>query len=410
MEGAATGKRRIDAWRAWLVGELFLKASERFAPGLTYVLENCDEESCYQLSRCLQRAATFPSPVVDAVQRRLLGSQNAHGSPSFLFGMLARMDWSRLVSDSLSTARGRWTIEAKVAYVRALGGVASEDSAFAGRRLSILDALASDGAVMVRRSASLAILKCAPETLVGLWRVRARSEEMQMRVRAAEMVECVPQEVWSGDEDADLLRLRQDRFRIVRATVSEACQQAERRSRAERYVDRVKAVTESSDDEIFKVFPYGEALVKIGDGDTIEALRMHLREREPPLNVDGWICRIIKGIEKAREGDKREVTRGWDAILEHFDGILTSNGVSFDAAFHLWRIPGDAPSRVGQWGGTVVLDSKVSASDLFRIFEADYVTVGGWARGVANAIVTKTRHDAVLILKGSGRYPSSVET
>lgn len=172
----------------------------------------------------------------------------------------------------------------------------------------------------------------------------------------------------------------------------------------------MKAVKGTSDTERFAAFPYGEALKKCGDTESIEGLRTHLREAEPPPNVFAWIRQIIKAIEKAREDSEREVGHGWNAIIEHFYGVLESGSQSCEATLHLWKVPNEDFVNLGSWGGTAALaEDSAGASAFASMFDRGYVTVGGAGRCTGNALITKTKHDQVFIIKGSGPYPSKVQ-
>lgn len=396
-----------NAWRAWLIGELFLRSPSRFSKALSHVFRKCDDDSCYQLYRCLDRATEFPREVVDAVESRVFRDMTPYRSHAFLLSLLGRADHTRLVGPRLFECIERWTIESKVAYTDALISSSDGNTEFRARRTAVLDALAGDGAVAVRRAAYLANLRLAPDLFVTIWRLRAQSNELRLRIQAAESLEFLPSEIWSNRNDEDLDRLAQDRFRRIRDTVEDSLEHAYRRSHAHELVEQVMAVSGTSDSELIAAFPYGEALKRCGDRESIERLRAHLSVSQPPPNVFEWIRQIIKAIEKAYDGVEREVSRGWHAIMEHFDGVLKSDSRSCDATLHLWKVPNEDFVNLGSWGGTAVPSENTAAlTPVAFVMDGGYVTVESDGRQAGIAIVTRTKDERMVIIQGSGAYPS----
>ncbi|MEX1027685.1 MAG: hypothetical protein WD049_06730 [Candidatus Paceibacterota bacterium] len=397
---------QTNGWRGWLVGELFLKDPARFAQALVNILGVCTNDTCYQLSRCLTRGTVFPDAVGDAVEDRVVNAMTPYETPSYLFAMLGRIDHGRLVSERVLGARNRWTIEAKAAYLEALATVVSNDTEFTAKRVAVLDAMSGDGAVPVRRAANLALTKSDANAFIDLWRNRANDASLLMRLRAAESVEFLPTEIVFGGTDHDLRQLTEDGFRQVRSATGDAILHADRRYRGQVCLERVTAVRTQSQDELTNAFPYGEALKKLGNNETISALRGNLAGNELPPNAHAWIRQIIKAIEKSRDDDDREVSRGWDTILEHFDGTLTVGESVYDATFDLWRVPQESFKILGYWGGTAVLKEPSTARVVHEAFEAGEAVVEAEHRDSATVVVTRTKPDSIIVVKGSGRYPA----
>jgi hypothetical protein len=396
-------------WRAWIVGELFLQAPERFGALLERVLRTANDESCFMLARCLSRATRFPTIVVDAVENRIIKDTTLFHSPSYMFTMLGYMDEKRLVSDSLASALAQWSIDSKMAYANALASAQYNSSDLAARRLSLLDALGCDGALEVRRAANRAIAKLDPEALILLWRGRAQSQSLQMRLRAAETVEWLPANIWQDEGDPDVAALCADRFRAVRAGFYDAVKLADERSRVSLCLEKVTAVRSDQAGEIIEAFPFGTALSKLGDSEVIEVLRTHAEKHELPLNVLTWINQIVKRIEKEKRKSKHDVGVGWDTIVEHFEGTVTIGEQSHSGQCHLWRSPQDNPAALGSWGGTIALDAELTLKDIFGAdIRRRHVTITGKDRATGQAVVTRTVEWSVLIVTGSGGYPGII--
>ncbi|HCO22211.1 MAG: hypothetical protein CME31_21575 [Gimesia sp.] len=112
-------------------------------------------------------------------------------------------------------------------------------------------------------------------------------------------------------------------------------------------------------------------------------------------------------IEKSSDDSKREVGKGRNTIIEHFDGVLESGAHKYEATCHLWKIPNEDFVKLGSWGGTVTLAGKATTASAFELmFGRGNVTVSGIGRRAGEAIVTKTTNNQILIIKGSGTYPS----
>lgn len=401
--------RNVDGWRAWIVAEMFLRDTRRFYNAMAHVLGHCNEDTCYQLSRCLDRDAEFPAGIVDIIENRIVANIGPYCSPPYLFKLLVRMEFGRLLSARVLQSQRTWTVEAKVAYLYVVSQAPVVDVVDKARRVAVFDAMAGDSALQVRRAANRAILLVSPDSLIELWRGRVRSPDLQMRLRGAETVEFLPHRIWQGEsDDEDLLRLRGDRFRSVRAKCEESLTEAERRHRAESYLERIISLKSGDMNEVVDAFPYGLALAKIGNTETIERLVKHLREHEPPPNVYNWIQRIIKALrEKVRDDDKREIGHGWDAIVEHFEGYLILGTSVLDAECHLWRTPQENPAQVGTWGGTIVLRSPLSMRDVFGgMFSREHVIIGAPDRESAKAVVARTKDMRLLVVSGSGEFPT----
>ncbi len=403
-------KELYNGWRAWLVGELFLRSPSHFSKELAFILRNCEDNTCYQIARCLQRTSDFTDEVVDAIEFRIINDHTPYQSYTFLFDLLARIDLSRLLSTSVLKSQEYWSVESKVAFATALGNATTSDTTCSALRMTILDALIGDGALPVRRAANLAMLRCDSDAFVKIWRYRARSTDLQLRLRAAESIEFLPKSIWSNMSDNDIQQLKQDSYRAVRGAIEDAFEHADRRWRANFCLNRIKEVKGTSNNEMFAAFPYGEALKRCGDNETIESLTMYLLEEKLPPNVLTWVRQIIKAIEKSRDDNKREISHGWNAIIEQFDGILESNTQKCDATFHLWKVPNEDFSNLGRWGGTVTLGADATGAFVFNlIFGTEHVTVSGDGRCSGEAIVTKTTNNKFLIINGSGQYPSKAQ-
>ena len=404
----ASPEGHVDDWKCIIVVELFLRDPDRFADSLQFAINNCDDDVCFRLCQRLRRGIRFPETVVSSLLKRLTGAVKSFTWPVYLFAAVGHMEPKRLISDELWATRDTWIVEAKIGCIEALREACDQSELFDDERIGRLDILCGDSADDVRHAANQAIAALAPDVILKLWRARAGSEQPLWRnLLAAETVEFLPDAVRLDRSDQELASLKYHRFRQVRERVRASLTAAAQRDRAIHARDTLLVIKKGTNEEILQLYPYGDALANIGDLQDLRVLRDFLDDhQELQLNARAWIQDIIRQIAKRHESIDHEISQGWNAIFETFEGQLVSTENNYDATFHLWRQPGADYTTPGMWGGTAILTESLGLGAAFELDEGD---IGALDREPAHVVITKVR-GAVTNITGSGAYPSRTQS
>jgi hypothetical protein len=394
----------LNGWRAWLVGQMLVHDPKRFAKAAAYVLAKCDNNSSYQLARCLQRCSTIPTAVLDALVDRIDANIRPHYAETHLFRMLAKASAERFLSDDLASKWSSWPPESKVAFLLAHLQVDQTDAAVVSKSLSFMAGAIGDSSTQVRRTAYRCISCINCDALRDLCRDWSKSDSVDVRLRAAEALQWVPYELLKNESFLDTLML--DRVRLVRVVCDKSYQESRKTAWRRSYIERVKSVVTPDHQSLFAAYPYGEALIRLGDDVTLNDIQKHLNETPLPPNVFNWLKRICRDIEKKlqkdQSADEETLWYGWDAIIEQFDGKLKSGESEHDATFRLWRRPAAEPGELGDWQGVAIVPefetfSMLGVSTTFQIAASN--------RKTATALFRTNVGHNVVVLTGSGPYP-----
>ncbi|MCA9037681.1 MAG: hypothetical protein KDA91_21255 [Planctomycetaceae bacterium] len=403
VEIPASPDDQIEDWKCIIVAELFLADPTRFTTAMEFVLSHCNDDVCSRICRSLRRGKVFPNSIVDCLTDRLIRGTNPFTSPAYLFAALGHMDPHRLISDQVWEHRDDWIIGAKIGCIDAIREVDGQNELFDHGRIARLDALCGDSAVAVRHAANGAILALSPdgELMTELFKSRADVKQPLWRhLLAAETIEFLPKSVRMGDEGLE--QIKYHRFRQVREQVEVSLKAARQRDNAAHCRAELLTMKSGTNAEVLKLFAYGDALSNIGDLEDLRVVRDFLiQHQDLQINARAWLQDIIDQIAKRFKSNDHDISLGWNAIYESFEGVLSTTVGELDANFNLWRQPAANYREPGTWGGTAVLNEELRMDKIFKISDA---TINADER-VAGYVVVSRIQGTIVNLNGSGAYP-----
>jgi len=353
-------------WRAHITGLLYLSHPERFAPLVADLIGTLPWASAIQLLGKLPAFAgdrgqqPLPREVVDALLQRVRQRQSRTGAELDLIGLTAQLIPEELAREAWDRFWPDWLPEARTALADALGTLHEISQAADAQRVDLLLMLTGDGQYPVRRAAYRGLQRCAGHILHRWCWTWALSDERTLRMRAAEACAWLLPEGEQGQTHATISRmLAADPEPVVRQTAMRTRQERYKRLWAEAYLTRlmesIQASSRSTGD-VLAVWPYAEALKRVGDDTTIQTLRTMLGSQELPPNLRHWYQLIVKetgeGWEKAIKKWPQPGTM-WTGSLEAGQGILlTSTGRVIPVPYAVWRNDPVSLTGTASWGGT----------------------------------------------------------
>jgi hypothetical protein len=267
-----------------------------------------------------------------------------------------------------------------------------------------LEVFCADSSKAVRREAVQAIVGLtSEESFIGMWRSWAIKEVPLWRsLLAAEAIEFLPKAIRGNQGDAELNFLKYHRFRKVRDCVRETLKVAKDRDNAVHCREKLRTMAVGDNSEVPKLFPYGDAIAKIGNMEDHRFLLAFLNEhQELKLNSRVWLQEIINQIAKRFSKQNHEISHEWNSIYESFDGILDTNVGKLPAIFNLWKQPAANYREPGTWGGTAVLTDELRLDQMMQL---KHGTIYAETRSRGHAVVNRV-DGALVNLQGSGGFP-----
>jgi len=317
-------------------------------------------------------------------------------------GEFVTTEWEKYWADWMPPVRAALAEAITVAYPRLPHELRQ-------RVFDLLESLLSDSTYQVRRSAGRTYsgLDCGRFCqLADKWSDSGSSE---LRRRAAEMAQWMPVDDDLALDNRVMRELMHDPEPSVRTVARQSLEAFRNRASWKLYVDRI-AQERSIDGNawIAKAYPYGQALAKIGDDDTVRAIRNISAERDIPFNVQNW----LDSVGEAIESNWRDVTRKWpdpwlpwSGLLEEVEGQVIVDGAPMRKHFSLWCQRQDGPTDTASWGGAF---RAQSASEVFRYFLQQHrtsIVIDG--RRSAEIVLNATGTDGQVLFVGNGPYPEA---
>jgi len=172
--------------------------------------------------------------------------------------------------------------------------------------------LAGEPSYLVRRSAYRALAALDPPGLRARCLLWLGSEDVGVRKRAAEACCWVePDDPTAEVDDEAYGRASTDPEKRVREAAERCLEERRERMSARAYLERVLAVATSETPTLLEAWPYGEALKRLGDDETM----YRLWDLEPgaylPPNVRHWRQRIHEAVEKRWRDAQGKWPKDW---------------------------------------------------------------------------------------------------
>lgn len=353
-------------WRAHIIGLLYLSHPEAFDSLVADLIRTLPWSSAIQLLGKLHAFAgerdqrPFPHELVEALIQRVRLRQTRAGAELDLIRMTADLIPEYLALEPWDHSWQDWLPDARAALADALGTLHEISGAADTQRVRLLQMLTSDGQYLVRRAAYRGLQQCAAPILQQWCWTWALSDERSLRLRAAEACAWLLPEGEQGNTYATLFRvMATDPEPGVRQAVMRTRQERRKRLWAQEYLTRVIQIMQAStisNAEVLAVWPYAEALKRVGDDTTIRTVRTALLTHELPPNIRHWYQFILK---ETGEGWEKAIKKWpqpgnmWTGSLEVGQGVLlTSAGHAIPAQYAVWRDDPVSLTGMASWGGT----------------------------------------------------------
>jgi len=272
----------------------------------------------------------------------------------------------------------------------------------------LLHLLTGDGQYAVRRAAYRSLARQSPTSLQAVCFRWSEDASVEHRQRAAEACGWLAPSAERPDAfEALYQRLVVDPEAVVRRTAQRVWQERRERLWAEEYLVRVRRVKGRTNEEILSVWPYAQALVRLGDDACIRELRTDLASPLLPPNVRHWLEQLVEDIdERWRKATQKwpEPWLTWEGAIEEGQGTATSSdGRTLQVRYSIWKQPSPIPSQSHSWGGAAW--SMSSSYEVMPLADTNFVMRLEDGREGA-AMATNVSSSGPVIFLGQGPYPA----
>jgi len=378
--------RRSD-WRTHIIGLLYLSHPETFVSLVADLIRTQPWASVIQLLGKLpafdddRDHQPLPHELAVALIQRVEQRQTRAGAELDLIRMTAHLIPEELALHAWDRCWQDWLPDARATLADALGTLHEISDAADTQRVSLLQLLTSDGHYVVRRAAYRGLQQCATHLLHQWCWTWTLSDERSLRVRAAEACAWLLPEGEQGQTSGTLFHLlATDPEPEVRQAALRTRQERRKRLWAQAYLTHVMQAMQastSSNADVLAVWPYVEALKRLGDDTTIRIVRTALGNHELPPHIRHCYQLILKetseGWEKAMKKWPQPGNM-WAGSLEVGHGVLlVSAGGTVTVGYAVWRDDPVSLGDVASWGGTVqtARDLGISSAEPLSLQLAD---------------------------------------
>jgi hypothetical protein len=384
------GLQRLDAswdasepqswsnWQSQVLGLLYRPGETTFLPALTTAIRALPWRAAHmlldQLAHDHQGAdkPPVPFPLVEAILSRI---QQEQSSTAANLGLLERA--GNLIPEAIALFHwdrlwNTWMPEARTALADALdlSVTRSPEAEKNAKRLLLL--LAIDSQYAVRRAAYRALAQLDHTALHQACQAWWTSKKRDLRVLAAEA--CVWLEgppvfetlsfTTTGEETlafptpADPAlehHLSHDPEPQVRKTYARARRERQKRLWAQGYLHLLLDHQTWSNQDVCHLWPYAEALKRVGDDSTLQHLHHILTTAQLPPHIRHWFRQIFTatkdGWQKATQKWPQPANMLLTTLEEGEAVLLSSNQKPLDGHLLLWQEESTTVTDTPSWGG-----------------------------------------------------------
>lgn len=371
--GVTPGKQKGE-WDGYLVGLLYSKQPQAFAPVIATLLRDGNWQTVVQIAGVLRAIhgesahGRLPEEIEGALFDRIRGGQRYDTAETALFDLAARLAPGTLARGEWDGEWNDWRFEARAALAEALG-YAHFSADGREQAANTLTQLTYDGIYGVRRAAYRGLVRLAPETLLATCAAWQAGKDVLLRERAAEAIGWFePDTAMHESIVAVEGMLLSDPEPTVRETAVRAVRDRREREWARQCVARVRDARGGSQSAILGAWPYGQALRQIGDDESLRALSVGLADSGLPTHVRHWWEQLMKGIEEHWQkvtGKWPDPWRKWEGKIEEGEGqIIVDTDATISVHYRLWYEPAATLSDAGSWSGTGEVRDRNERIDL----------------------------------------------
>lgn len=420
LSGRLGLRRAADRWdwspetesisgASFVIGLVYMNKPDEVTPAICSILREADWRTAFPVINLLDNLhsrsdyPSLPVKVMEALLDRARRRQTRLYAETDLFDVLARLAPDALAQEPWDDVWNDMLPDARRALADALALAKCRDHESENRALSHLLLLSRDGQYAVRRASYRSLARRSVLALRAACQAWSEAPSVQLRQRAAEACGWLP----SGAEWAEAFRelheyLATDPERAVRETADRVRKERRERLWAEEYLARILGIEDMSNDSILAMWPYGQALMQIGDDGCLQILRSELRSPLFPPHVKYWLRRISKGIEERwRKTTQKwpEPWLPWEGAIEEAQGrLIFPDGQTSSVHCSLWHQVSPTPSQPSDWGGAVWPISLVGTKwDRFDLQLDD---------GRRGRVLPSRLSGDVMIFQGTGEYPA----
>jgi hypothetical protein len=324
---------RRDGWLCGVVASLYRHEPSRFAPAVVSCLSRPSLRMIDPILQALEDVhvkggkGQIPRQVVKAMIERLRRwSDNPFSRPE-LFSIVARVIPDRFVSESWSGVAQDWSHSARAALTDALGVAQCTEESATRRATEQALSFFGDGQYAVRRAAYRAVLRQSPTALQAICATWAIADDAGLRQRAAEACAWLPMKD-QAERDTDLIyaTLLSDIELRVREAALRARKEQRYRMWAEHALSHLLEGVEWTNENVMRLWPFGEALIRVGFDDVYARLRDFLIQTALPPHIRHWLDRILHEGEKHWSEVVKKWPEPWDLWRLDFQYVTASGG------------------------------------------------------------------------------------
>ena len=290
----------------------------------------------------------------EALIARVKQENTPHLTSKSLFASVAKWVPGRLQQESWDSYWGNWLPDSKIGLADALGAAGAK-----GDAPRLLIQLKHDDDAAVRRAANRALGLTAPQLLLDWCISHGHSDRVGFRQRTAETLWWIPPGHRSKTWHRLAAGLVVDRYNMVRQAARIAADEDQRRRWADDDCRRIVDLVEGEAAAVLNVWRYGEALVEVGDDETLRRLVEHLQEVELPRNVRRWKVQIAKRLEKSwNERNRKRLDERAPVQPRTEEGVgscRTAGDAARPVSYAVWHANSGAGRKDHGWGGTLML-------------------------------------------------------
>lgn len=360
----------LNDWEGYILGALYLKAQQEFAPAISSLLTDQSWAVAVQALKVLENAQLEESrtSITDLVSRalsqRILNRQTAYSAETGVFHVAGRLCPDILTTGAWDRVWLNWLPEARLTLADVLGRLQLTDDAMLSNAILMLSELAQDGHFGVRRSAFRALSRIAYDqlkTLCVAWSLESAPREL--RLRAAEAIAWIPPEQDREEDFSGLhAQLTLDVERKVRDQAEQSMRDRRNRHWLQEYLEILQKVETGTNADILAAWCYGEALVMLGDDDCAWKLRDGLAKQSFLPNHAFW----LKSLERRINENWSKITRKWPDPMSSWQEYV-EKGQGYielepdhrkEMTYTVWYRPRTTLDEKRSWGGSLLLASQ----------------------------------------------------
>jgi len=348
----------IPVWQAYLIGWMFQRQPDIFAPAMAQVISCHSDQSLYQIFHSLEHTSRqCPFNVVVSLVKRVIKSNSRAHTNLDLIRLLRRISPSQLLALVKSRDWQNWMPVAKATLCEMVEAIASDFPEHRNDGIALLYDFVRDASFQVRRSAYRGLANVSPKQLYDLAVRWSRTGDVELRKRGAESVAWLPRDVYP-DQEILGIGFGWDEEPSVRDSFKGTVERRRRLQLSRQYLKTLLQGCLKSNG-VLETYRFARALEQLGDDETAAKIDSFIEAQRPMLpNIVHYLKKTAKAIRKNWKKETEKWPEPWShetGIVETVKGQLLVPGKEpIDAVFTLRCRHKRSPSELGEWSATAV--------------------------------------------------------